>query len=612
MQLSSRLNEYVIALNLPIFPENRAERFKKFFCSILNKSDPAITAENIQIPLKEGNSQGFAFIKCKDASSARNLILTADYSPIDKNTSARLISPDQFSNYLKGDKKPQQLEVAPLPKKPQNFSWYLVDERLFDQIVYSVNKLPRAAWFNHTNASVEDITLPNYIQSTDDFFFSPDGSFFVTRTGNRISTYCGEDWMQFSVIEYPNLKDYYYSPSGRYMILQGDTGCERDNPHKPIGATVYDMLTNTSLLRLCVDRDYSKNIDFGAGDIVLFQGKTEMRAFYPPDYKKSESIKQVFDHFDPSRTDKVLFTFREAVKSTPPRIAFYSTENFDLLYSISSYNAVDAYCVWHPNLAVCAVVVTTSAKNHKKTSMTVYDLQNPKNVLTYNVQDIKGMIVTCAWDPAKDYLKVSAIVEAAGSKQIRLFHITKNINQIAAYTTSGTNLQYSPSGRFAVADDINNGSVIVQFYDMECGLIKALDMDGIESIEWDPSGVFVMTASSRPSGGTAGYSIWLLDGNKVINKKLQGFKKCLWRPRIMILDQKDYDAVSDKVDEAVKKYGRFGAVDAKLLEEEKKQQKVKQMQKWRQFTNAGAYSHVQSKKADEFEFRIKVNLEDDS
>ena len=611
----SLLNKYVIAFNLPVFPEDKKARFLKFFCNVLNKTDPNITQDNINIPMKDGKSQGFAFIECKDNTSAKNLIIAGDFSPIDKTTSARLISPDQFTKYINGDNKPKPLVIEKAQtNKKQSFSWYLVDERLFDQIVYSASKIPHAAWFNHTNASLEEIDLPSYINNCNDFFFSPDGSFFGLQNDNKIYTFCGESWIPFSVIEFPpkgTLHYYGYSPSGRYMLLCGRTDCLKDNPYRPVGAAVYDMLTSSQLLRLCVDQEYSSNVDFGAGDILFFQTK-EMRFYYPPDYsaKNSKSINQVFDHFDSSKVTKILFTFRKEVGSSPPRIQFYSTETAEVIYNSVLYNATDAYCIWHPSLAVCAVVVTISVRNKERSYLSVYDLRNPGNVLNFSAQDVKGNILNCAWDPkpTSGELTLSLILDNNGAKQIRVLQVKTNLNQVAAFPTGVSNIQYSPSGRFAIADDIDNNTSMVQFFDMDSGLILSKEIDGVSDIQWDPSGVFVMISSSQKSS-SGEFSIYLLDGNKVLTKKQQGFGKCIWRPRIVILDDKDYDAVKNIVDESFKKYGRFGAIDSKLLEEEKKQTRIKQMKKWLEFQDKTRSYEAKSSDSGKSEFRIKYNME---
>lgn len=615
------LNNYAIALNIPKFPEESADRFKYFLCQSLKKCDSEITVENIKIPMKEGMSQGIAFIKCANASAARTLVETGDFSPIDKKNKIRLISGDQYQAFLNDSPnnkmKPTLLEVPAPPATPNHFSWFLADPRLFDQIVYLVQSLPHAVWFNHTNASLEDVSMPTHLQSCEDIMFSPDGSFLVAKTQDKLSFYCGEDWLQFSIIEYPKLTNYFYSPTGLYMILQAKHET-KDNKNAPTGATVFNMQLSRTLQRFAVDNppempgpggkvvpnNKINRIEFGYNDTIIYQSD-KLEAFYPPDFKyeTAKKVEQTFDIFSSCKSGPVLFTFRGQVGAAPPTVKFFNTETMECINTGPKYNSTDAQCVWHPNLPVCAIILT----NKDRKILCFYDLTDPANVLSYKDDEIKASVVSCAWDPSIKDLKLAAIIESHNMKQIRTYQLGKNFVSATKFATSGTQIQFSPSGRFATVDDIQNGSVIVQFYDMENGLIKSVEMNGVESLQWDPSGVFVLAYSSRSSN--SGFSIYLLDGNKVLIKKIQSFKKCIWRNRLKYqFEPNAEDPVPKELFEStLAKYGRFGAVDEKLLEEEKKQTRLGLMRDWLKFQDSNnSYKPPTTHKTNEVEVTIKI------
>ena len=217
------------------------------------------------------------------------------------------------------------------------------------------------------------------------------------------------------------------------------------------------------------------------------------------------------------------------------------------------------------------------------------------------------MIQSCSWDP-KD-ARIAVIIETSQGKFIHVYQITTNANRVAVYPASCSEIVYSPAGRFAVAHDVAGGSPIVQFYDMssEAGIIKSLEIFGVEALEWDPSGAFVMATSSRASGNVSGFAVYLLDGTLVMKERRQGFKKGMWWPRVARYAQSDVEAVKDRVDEVYEKYGRFGAADPKVRKEEQYQQKMAKVQNWMRFNRENPAPYRMASQAQNHNFEIQYS-----
>ncbi|KAH0788814.1 Eukaryotic translation initiation factor 3 subunit B [Histomonas meleagridis] len=615
----SRLNHIVVCIGLPKTTESNFEKFKKYFLSkILIKFIPTLTIDNIELPAKDGQSTGIAFIKCQGEngpSQAHSLIVGADHAVFDAKTRVRFMSCETFEKYLKGTDKPVPLTVQPCEHKVQHFSWYLVDERLYDQIVYLTNKLPHACWFNPKDASLTQIDLPNHLQSLDDIKFSSDGSFLIGKSGDVLKFYTGENWIHFSSIQYQNLKDYIISPCGRFLLCKAlPQGNELDNIYSPHGASIYDILKSSRVFRFPLHKADYNNISFGHGSCVLTLVNKELRTFSAPAFKEPKVLSSDIDTFTPSVSSPFVFTFRNSREASPPRIAFYSTTDGKQVHTHASYNATEVEAFWHPNKALCAVVIDTPVKGTMQSSLAIFDLENPNKVGTFNMLDIKkvGSIQSCSWDPKER--RIAVIIETSQGKLIHLYEITTSITRLAVFTAACSEIVYSPFGRFAIAHDIEHRSSIVQFYDMSpnAGIIKSLEIDGIESLEWDPSGAFVMFTASRSGGSTSGgFSVYLLDGTLVLKESRQGFKKGMWRPRVAKYTEKDVEAVKDKVDEVYEKYGKFGAADPKVRKEEQHQQKLLKVQKWMAYNKetVAPYRVPQQKQNYNFEIQYAKDIE---
>ena len=358
--------------------------------------------------------------------------------------------------------------------------------------------------------------------------------------------------------------------------------------------------------------DYG-NILFGHGSCVLTLVGKELREFSAPSFKEPKVLSSDIDAFSPSLSSPFVFTFRNAREASPPRIAFYSVTDGKMVHTHASYNATHAEAYWHPNKALCAVVIEIPVKGAVQSSLTVFDLENPNKIGTINMQDVRkvGAVQSCSWDPKER--RIAVIIETGQGKLIHLYEIATSTTRVAVFTAACSEIVYSPAGRFAVAHDMAGRSPIVQFYDMssEAGIIKSLEIDGVEALEWDPSGAFVMAAASKASGNAAGFAIYLLDGTLVMKERRQGFKKGMWRPRVARYTESDVEAVKDRVEEVYEKYGRFGAADPKVRKEEQYQQKIAKVQNWMRFSreNPAPYRMASQTQNHNFELQYAGNIE---
>jgi hypothetical protein len=61
---------------------------------------------------------------------------------------------------------------------------------------------------------------------------------------------------------------------------------------------------------------------------------------------------------------------------------------------------------------------------------------------------------------------------------------------------------------------------------MREGLLRSVEVSRVDGVEWDSSGVFVLTWQPK-----TGFSNWLLDGHLAVGENGRDFKTCILRPR---------------------------------------------------------------------------------
>ena len=591
--MSRKLDTLVIAFGLPVVDPAKIQKMKEFFLTrIVQKVDPEVKIEDIEIPTdnESGKTLGAAFITCKDSKQARNIAFRCDNLSFDKSSKEkmRFLTRDAYEKYLNGTNEPQPIAVEKSSiSTPQHFSWYLVKDDMLDQIAYCSSNLPHAAWFNHNSAVIQNIDMPKYIQKCDDISFTKDGSFFFTKTESKtplpkLNFYTGEDWIHFSTLEVPNLVEYENSPCGRYLLAKCSLPADVDEDNKvvPCGALVYDILTAKLCVRIPLNKKEYNTITFGAGSVILSLQNRVLRCYKGKDFKEVIEISKEVDRFLPSLTHKYVFTFKQ---SNPPKVSFHSTEDANkTIYSRPEFNTISCEPVWHPTKALCASIQTRIVKNHPTTSLTVFDLTSEKSI-GFLTEEPKGTILSCSWDPTNTNLAV--IISTSTGRQLVVYEIGKSINKICQHPCAGvSNLQFSPAGRFLIADDIKSGSSTVEFWDTEAGRIATKNLEGVDALEWDSSGAFLIAYAKTANAGGTWFSIFLLDGNQVLKNKIMSLTKVIWRPRSSesLVTKDDIESVKDEVEEIIKKSGKFGAVDQKTREEEMKQLKIEKLKMWDQ------------------------------
>lgn len=590
--MSRKIDSIVIAIGLPPSDEAKVDRMKGYFLGLLQKYDADLKNENIEIPVKDGKTAGIAFITCKDSDAARKLAFTADTMPFDKTfNSVRFFTRNEYEKYINRTNAPEFTPVAKPPATPVQFSWFYATQDLLDQIVWLTSKLPHAAWFNHDANHLQPIDLPQYIQASDNISFTNDGSFFVTKSQNKLNFYVGEQWTHFTTIEFPNLNsDYLNSPCGRYIVCKTSNPLDYDNKITPQGAALFDILTGNTLAKI----PYTKNdtIQFGAGSnlISTFDNKVYFYKVFDSKVRgfkgllPAQLLCQEADLVSASPAAKLVYTFRKAKDVLPARNAFYSTETGKEVQAIPAFNATSSTPFWHPKLALCAIVQDRLVKNRTQSSLVIFDLSNERSTANYT-EEIKGQINACAWDPSNKHL--ACIIGTSSGRQLVIYDVDKNLVKLCQHPCSGVSgITFSPAGRFFICDDIRGGQGAVQFWDTESGVITKLkDTVNVDEVKWDSSGALVILSSNKSQAGATWFSIYLFDGNECHMERVTNLSKVFWRPRAAeaSLTEQDLKAIEKEDHDLIeKKSAEFGQVDPLKKEEQARRTKVNNLLKWNQ------------------------------
>ena len=607
--VKGRLNYICIALGLPIFTEDKVEKFKKVFLDrIIKKFAPDCTTDSIIIPLIEEDgvkkSRGVAFIKMERMDQLEALVQGGDHAALDKKTKVRFLKCQNFEEVLAGKGAPDEPAQSKGLPGPQHFSWFLMDSRLRDQLGWLTNGNPVVQWFDQTQAKFEEVAIN--VKQAEEFGFTPEGAFMVLKRGDKLTFYCGENAAEFGVFSWPKLREWSVSKCGRYLLCKTDD-CRHDNVTEPRGAVVYDILMGAQMVKvpvtvyreegksndrkefdaigwgLCPDEkgnngpmllSFRRCDDNGNGDLIAYVPTGKEREFKP------RTLATGVHSFAASHVDGSVFVFKPAAGASPPKIFFIASDTQEQILMSSNYHAVSAQAFWHPNQALCAVSIESDSKKRDSHALIIYDLRDRKKAKSYS-PDVDGTILSCAWEPSGLHLAV--VVNVAGSNTILVYALQDGVKLLHRFKTPGVNVHWSNQGRYAYAEDIAHGTSTLQFLDLYGrGQLNRIDPTGLLSAEWDPFGVYVMAATK------SAIMIYLCDGGSLTKLVANNPKFACWRPRppFAMTDEKAEEIRKQFGAEVIQGLGKISKIDKKIAEEEANRERAEHYERWMELDRA--------------------------
>lgn len=177
-----------------------------------------------------------------------------------------------------------------------------------------------------------------------------------------------------------------------------------------------------------------------------------------------------------------------------------------------------------------------------------------------------------------------------GASKLKLFLAKRRVNQLYWAPNQNKN-----SGRLVIVniDPQRRAGGEMEFIDLskckngvndDSRTVKNLVHENMTDIEWDPSGRYLVTATTQflrtTSGDDTRYIIWSYQGEKLFEHKIKYFYQILWRPRpkkLNILNNSERQKIRSKVNREWKdKFSkhdekiRMTTVNKKLLENQRK------------------------------------------
>ncbi|KAI9472227.1 MAG: eukaryotic translation initiation factor eIF2A-domain-containing protein [Benjaminiella poitrasii] len=268
--------------------------------------------------------------------------------------------------------------------------------------------------------------------------------------------------------------------------------------------------------------------------------------------------------------EEVLGYWTPEIGNQPARVCLMSVPSKEVIATKNLFNVSECKLYWQNQGHFLAVKVDRHTKTKKSIFSNIEIFRvNQKNIPVETIE-LKDPVLAFAWEPYGE--RFAAITTndpnfgtapAHGQAAVTLktevkffyldetkkantgFKLMKNLEKKTA-----NYLFWSPKGHHIVLATLRSSTVHdLEFYDVDfeplsadkkdkkdpganIQLLSTQDHYGVSDVEWDPTGRYVVTASSvwRPSGDH-GFCLWDFKGQLLFKQNIENFKQFLWRPR---------------------------------------------------------------------------------
>jgi translation initiation factor 3 subunit B len=267
-----------------------------------------------------------------------------------------------------------------------------------------------------------------------------------------------------------------------------------------------------------------------------------------------------------ARKEDVLAYWTPEMGNQPARVTMMTVPSKEVIATKNLFNVSECKLYWQNLGQFLAVKVDRYTKTKKSTFANIEIFRvNQKNIPVETIE-LKDPMITFAWEPNGERFAVittndpnfgAAPVHGQSpvtvKTDVKFYYLDNSKKANAGFKLMKTldkktcnYLYWSPKGHHIVLATLRSATIFdIEFYDLdfepadkkgEIGdsvqLLSTQDHYGVSDVEWDPSGRYVVTASSMwRQSADHGFCVWDFKGQLLFKQNVENFKQLLWRPR---------------------------------------------------------------------------------
>ncbi|KAI8981006.1 eukaryotic translation initiation factor eIF2A-domain-containing protein [Pilobolus umbonatus] len=270
-----------------------------------------------------------------------------------------------------------------------------------------------------------------------------------------------------------------------------------------------------------------------------------------------------------SLKEEVLAYWTPEVGNQPARVTMMTIPSKEVIATKNLFNVSECRLYWQNQGHYLAVKVDRHTKTKKSTYANIEIFHCIQKNIPVETIELKDPMIAFAWEPfGSRFATITTndpnfgTAPAHGQSpvtiktDVKFFHLDKSKKSNTVFRLmkalekkSANYLFWSPKGQHIVLATLRSSVVSdLEFYDLDfeplsidkkdkkdagssVQLLSTQEHYGISDVEWDPTGRYVITASSMwRQSADHGFCLWDFKGQLLFKQNIENFKQLLWRP----------------------------------------------------------------------------------
>lgn len=589
-RLNSSTANVVVVDSLPAVPMKKYQKL----CSVVRKifgDFGKIEEDGIYMPAagEEGKEKtlGYAFIEYKHPEMAAKAVARGDGKKLDAKHILKVNLLDDIDSVAKVSDEyvaPSQTEFD----DKINLSSRLYDEELRDQFLLRYQNETKIFWHDpHKRANYDgrELQYGGEQQKQDGqcwtelyTAWSSQGTYLATFHSQGVVLWGGEKFEKLVRLSHPKVKVVDFSPCERYIVTC--TGEDKVLKNDPDCIVIWDVKSGKKLRGFeggeSLQRQWPVFKWSHDGKYFARVAKDKISVYEAPGMglldKKSINIPGVVE-FDWSPTANIISYWVPEINNIPAGVGLIAVPSKEIIRENKLYQVTDIKMHWQKAGDYLSVKITR--KKTKKTLVTNFEIfrMNQKNI-PVEVLEMPDEIIAFCWEPRGPRFAVAHRKPNAQRACVSFYLLQKKkLKLMKTVEDRACNaIFWAPFGGSCILAGLGQMQGQLEFFDVNTMTVMAnAEHYRCNEVHWDPSGRYLLTASTQTIGGEGnwkaemdnGYRTWTSQGDKLHTFAVEQLYQATWRPRPPTLLTKEQQKSIEKSIKA-KYWDSFEKMDSQI------------------------------------------------